>query len=69
MVDDLADDLLPPRCLVCASIFQAVRDCGKPTSKEGLEAQRWLKSREAEEWCLGWGIDLRKVRKIVAKSN
>lgn len=61
-MDDLADDLLPQRSLVCAIVAQAVRDCRKPTTREGLEALRWLHSREAGEWCDAWGLDLGRIR-------
>lgn len=60
------DDLLPQRSLVCAIIGQAVRDCGKPDTKD--EAMRWLGSREVEEWCLGWNLDITRVRKVINNS-
>lgn len=65
MMDEIANNLYPQRCLVCAIVAQAVRDCRKPTTREGLEALRWLASREVEEWCLGWGVDIERLQKVV----
>lgn len=64
-MDDIADNLLPQRSLVCAIISQAVKDCRQPRSKEGMEAIRWLRSREAKEWCEGWNVDIERIRRCV----
>lgn len=65
-LDDLSDNMLPQRSLVCAIIGQAVRDCCKPDTRD--EALRWLGSREVEEWCLGWNLDIRKVKEVVSNN-
>lgn len=64
-MEELADEMLPQRSLVCAIIGQAVRDCCKPETREGLEALRWLGSREVEEWCLAWEIDIQRVKRVI----
>lgn len=66
MVEEL-DDLIPQRLLVCAIIALAVRDCRNPASR--TEALRWLESREVEEWCEGWEVDLQRIRQVVTKTN
>lgn len=69
-MDDLADDLIPQRSLVCAIVALVIRDCCyRPTSKEGLEALRWLESREALEFCEAWNVDLRKIKRAVSSKG
>lgn len=45
--------------LACAIIAQAVRDC----QRHDYSAKKFLESKEAEEWCAGWGINLAYIRK------
>lgn len=56
------DDIAPYQELACAIIRQAIYDYRKKDERHN-EAVLFLKSPEAQEFCIAWGVDLGYIGK------
>lgn len=61
-------DDAPYRALVCAIIRQTVLDYRKQDARHEQAAQ-FLRSREAQEFFWGWGLDLKWIRERLEVGN